>query len=130
MLRALGVNEMFSLTTQELDNAFAAIQRHRYSELLPAPPEWGEVVAKWAAVRDAIAKIDLDTYIPYKPLTVVSPKHRANVRVLHLLQPQDRSIFAALTLIAKRDIEANRLPTRSKRVFSFRASLVDGELYS
>lgn len=121
---------MFSLTTQELDKAFAAIQRHGYSAMLPAPPEWGEVVANWAAVRDAIAQIDLDTYIPYKPLTVFSPKNRANVRVLHLLHPQDLLIYTALTLIAKRDIELNRLPTRSKRVFSYRASLADGELYS
>lgn len=121
---------MFSLTAQELDNAFAAIQRHGYSAMLPAPLEWGEVVTNWAAVRDAIAQTDLDNYIPYKPLTVFSPKNRANVRVLHLLHPQDLLIYTALTLIAKVDIEANRLPARAKRVFSYRASMVDGEIYS
>lgn len=122
---------MFSLTAQELDNAFTAIQHHGYSAMLPAPPEWGEVVANWATIRDAIAQIDLDTYSPYKPLTVFSPKNRANVRVLHLLHPQDLLIYTALTLIAKHDIESNRLPIRSKRVFSYRAApMNDGEIYN
>jgi hypothetical protein len=61
------INEMFSLTAQELDNAFAAIQHHGYSAMLPAPPEWGEVVASWATIRDAIAQIDLDTYRRISP---------------------------------------------------------------
>ena len=122
---------MFSLTAQELDNAFSAIQHHGYSAMLPAPPEWGVVAANWPAIREAISQIDLDTYAPYKPLTVFSPKNRANVRVLHLLHPQDLVIYTALTLIAKKDIEANRLSTRLKTVFSYRAALTkDGELYN
>lgn len=122
---------MFSLTTTELDNALAAIQHHGYSAMLPAPPEWDTVVTNWPAIRDSIRQIDLDTYVPYKPLTVFSPKNRANVRVLHMLHPQDLLIYTALTLIAKNDIEKNRLPTKSKNVFSYRASLSsDGEIYS
>lgn len=122
---------MFSLTAQELDNAFSAIQHHGYSAMLPTPPEWNVVVANWPAIRAAIAQIDLDTYAPYKPLTVFSPKNRANVRVLHQLHPQDLLIYTALVLIAKSDIEVNRLPARSKRVFSYRAApTTDGELYN
>jgi len=122
---------MFSLTAQELDNAFAAIQHHGYSAMLPTPPEWIEAVANWTTIRDAITQIDLDTYTPYKPLTVFSPKNRANVRVLHLLHPQDLLIYTALTLIAKHDIESNRLPFRSKKIFSYRASPTnDGEIYN
>ncbi|WP_165971224.1 RNA-directed DNA polymerase [Luteimonas terrae] len=99
--------------------------------MLPAPPEWDVVVANWPAIRDAIGQIDLDTYVPYKPLTVFSPKNRANVRVLHLLHPHDLLIYTALTLIAKKDIEANRLPARSKNVFSYRAApTTDGEIYN
>lgn len=115
--------KLFWLTTQALDNAFSAIQRHGYSAMLPAPPEWSQVVANWAAIRDAVAQIDFDTYVRYKPLKIFSPKNRANVRVLHLLHSQDLLIFTALTLIAKRDIEANRLPVRSKRIFSYRAPI-------
>ena len=122
---------MFSLTTPELDNALAAIQHHGYSAMLPTPPEWDTVVANWPAIRDSIRQIDLDNYVPYKPLTVFSPKNRANVRVLHMLHPQDLLIYTALTLVAKNDIEKNRLPTKSKNVFSYRASLSsDGEIYS
>ncbi|WP_336683685.1 RNA-directed DNA polymerase [Stenotrophomonas maltophilia] len=122
---------MFALTAQELENSFSAIQHHGYSAMLPAPPEWDVVVANWPAIRDAIAQIDLDTYTPRKPMLVFSPKNRANVRALHLLHPQDLLIYTALTLIAKNDIEANRIPVRSKRVFSYRAEPTkDGELYN
>lgn len=112
---------MFALSTQELDNALAAIQHHGYSTMLPDPPEWGVVAANWPAVRDVIEKLDLDTYEPFKLMRVFAPKSRANVRVMHLLHPQDLLIYTALVLIAKNDIEANRVPAKAKRVFSYRA---------
>lgn len=121
---------MFTLTIQELDNAFSAIQHHGYSAMLPLPPEWNTVVTNWAAIRDSIRQLDLDTYSPHKPLTVFSPKNRANVRVLHLLHPQDLIIYTALTLIAKNDIEKNRLIKKEKKVFSYRVDTnVEGEIY-
>src|SRR5688572_5790050 len=109
---------MFFLTAQELENARAAIDRHGYSAMLPAPPEWGVVASNWASIRDAIERIDLDTYDPYAPLKSFAPKGRATVRPLHLLHPQDLLIYTALTLIAKNDVEAARVPRSTKRVFS------------
>lgn len=120
----------FSLTQKELDDALAAIEHHGYSTMLPQPPEWLVVKANWDTVREAISRLDLDTYQPYSPLQVFSPKNRANVRILHLLHPQDLIIYTALTLIAKTDIESQRVSTRSKKVFSYRASTQSGEIYN
>src|SRR4051812_4212576 len=113
----------FALTSDELDNAFAAISHHGYSAMLPEPPEWPIVAANWPAVRAILEKIDLDTYDPFAPMRVFAPKTRANVRVIHMLHPQDLLIYTALVLIAKNDIEAHRVPTKAKRVFSYRADM-------
>src|SRR6185436_13620314 len=96
---------MFTLTTDELDNARSAISHHGYSAMLPQPPEWSVIEANWDTIRDIVQNIDLDTYEPFKPLPVFAPKNRANVRITHLLHPQDLLIYTALVLIAKNDIE-------------------------
>lgn len=121
---------MFSLTSGELDSAMGAIAHHGYSAMLPQPPEWQIVVANWPAIRSSLEGIDLDTYLPQKPLEVFAPKNRASVRVLYLLHPQDLILYTALTLIAKKDIEANRIPLAAQKVFSYRGDAgKPGELY-
>jgi hypothetical protein len=112
---------MFQLTQGELDDAFAAIERHGYSTMVPAAAEWTIIQANWAEVRAHIQSLDLDSYKPYAPLKVFAPKNRANVRIVHILHPQDLLIYTALVCIARRDIEANRISVRAQRVFSFRA---------
>lgn len=111
----------FTLTTTELDNARDAINHHGFSTMLPPPPEWEIVNSNWDTVRAALEKIDLDTYEPFKLTKVFAPKNRANIRVVHLLHPQDLIIYTALVLIARDDIEKNRISKKSKRVFSYRA---------
>lgn len=119
---------MFNLTILELDNAFAAINHHGYSTMLPDPIEWQVVQQNWAAIRGALEKIDLDTYEPYRPMKVFAPKSRANIRVTHLLHPQDLIIYTAMVLIAKDDIEAHRVATKAKRVFSYRADATSAHI--
>jgi hypothetical protein len=53
-------------------------------------------------------------------MKVFAPKGRANIRIVHLLHPQDLIIYTALVLIVKNDIEAYRLPKKSQRIFSYR----------
>lgn len=121
---------MFALTSAELDNAKAAIAHHGYSAMLPQPPEWQVVEANWPAIRDSLERIDLDTYEPQKPMRVFAPKNRASVRLLYMLHPQDLILYTALTLIAKNDIEANRIPVSARKVFSYRADTTKpAELY-
>ena len=110
----------FKLSEQELDNALSAINHHGYSAMLPEPVEWAEVQNNWKDIRDNIKEIDLDNYEPYKPMKIFAPKSRANIRVVHLLHPQDLIIYTALTLIVKDDVEQERLSKRTQRVFSFR----------
>jgi hypothetical protein len=122
---------MFNLSALELDCAFAAISHHGYSTMLPQPPEWAVVTANWPAIRESIERIDLDVYEPVKPLKVFAPKNRANIRLLHLLHPQDLIVYTALVLISKSDIEASRIPLNAKRVFSYRADIrKPNELYN
>lgn len=111
---------MFNLTEQELENAFLAINHHGYSAMLPEPYEWQAIKNKWQEIRDHIKSIDLDSYEPYKPMKIFAPKNRANIRVVHLLHPQDLIIYTALVLIIKNDIEDSRINKKSKRVFSYR----------
>ncbi len=111
---------MFKLTDTELQNAFEAICHHGYSTMLPQPYEWQFVVVKWPKVKAYLAQIDLDMYIPYKPMRVFAPKSRANIRVVHLLHPEDLVIYTALILIVKNDIESARISRKSRRVFSYR----------
>lgn len=114
---------MFILTEEELNNAFHAIEHHGYSTMLPEPLEWLAVRNNWDEVRVALTKIDLDNYVPYEPMRVFAPKNRANIRITHLLHPQDILIYTALTLIVKNDIEGARVTKKSRRVFSYRVDL-------
>jgi Reverse transcriptase (RNA-dependent DNA polymerase) len=114
---------MFQLTEAELQNAFEAISHHGNSAMLPPPHEWRSVVDKWPDIKAYLAQQDLDIYEPYKPLRVFAPKTRANIRVLHLLHPEDLLIYTALVLIVKNDIENERIPRQSRRVYSYRVDV-------
>lgn len=111
----------FNLTEEELENAFAAIEHHGYSALLPEPPEWALIRENWSAIRADIAEKDLDTYAPYKVTRLYAPKSRATSRLVSLLHPQDLIIYTALTIIVKDDLERARLERRRQRVYSYRA---------
>lgn len=119
---------MFNLSDAELNSAFAAINHHGFSAMLPDPVEWSTVVANWPAIRDALEKIDLDVYEPYKLTRVYAPKSRASIRVVHLLHPQDLILYTALVLIAKNDIESHRVPQNNRRVFSYRADTANPDV--
>lgn len=121
---------MFKLTSEEIDLAIEAINHHGYSAMLPQPVEWNDVISNKNEIRDYISEIDLDTYEPFKAMKIFAPKNRANIRIVHLLHPQDLIIYTALTLIVKNDIESNRISKKSKRVFSYRVDLSkDNRLY-
>ncbi|RNC85218.1 MAG: RNA-directed DNA polymerase [Balneola sp.] len=111
---------MFKLTETEIENAIKAIEFHGYSALLPEPIEWQVVLENRVEITNYIKELDLDNYKPFKPMKVFAPKNRANIRVVHLLHPQDLIIYTALTIIVKNDIEAGRISKKAKRVFSYR----------
>jgi len=63
-------------------------------------------------------------------MIVFAPKSRATVRPVCLLHPIDLIIYSALTLIVKDDLEAERIPVRSRRIFSFRAGNEPNRFYA
>jgi hypothetical protein len=98
--------------------------------MLPPPAEWRVVEAKWPEVKHYLMEVDLDNYDPHKPLRIFAPKSRANIRVVHLLHPEDLLLYTALVLIVKDDLEAARISKKAKRVFSYRSdSSVPNRLY-
>ena len=111
---------MFKLTDTELQSAYEVISEHGYSALFPPPPEWTTVMNNWPEVKQFLAGIDLDEYVPYKPLRIFVPKSRANLRVAHLLHPEDLIIYTALVIVVKDDLENARVSRRARRVFSYR----------
>lgn len=111
---------MFNLMEAELQASFEAIEHHGYSTMLPTPSEWKVVQANWSAVKQYLSQIDLDTHEPHKSLRVFAPKSRANVRVVHLLHPEDLLIYTALVLIVKDDLERARISRNARRIFSYR----------
>ncbi len=112
----------FNLSRFELQNAFEAIEHHGYSTLVPTPPEWEIVRQNWENICQEIAAIDLDEYTPSRPMVLYAPKSRATVRPICLLHPIDLVIYSALTLIVKDDLEGERVPIGSRRVFSYRSN--------
>ncbi len=121
---------MFKLTSEEIERAIEAVNHHGYSAMIPQPVEWDDVVTNKNDIRDYIAEIDLDTYKPFNAMKMFAPKSRANIRVVHLLHPQDLIIYTALTIIVKNDIESNRISKKSRRVFSYRVDTSkDNRLY-
>ena len=121
---------MFKLMESELQNAFEAINHHGYSAMLPPAYEWKSIVANWVKVKQFLVHTDLDTYSPYEPLQVFAPKNRANLRVVHILHPEDLLIYTALVLIVKNDLEVGRISRKAQRVFSYRIdSSVQNTLY-
>lgn len=122
---------MFKLTEDELQRGFEAIEYHGHGALLPPFEEWKFLRENWAAIRVEIAATDLDQYQPTLPLRVYAPKNRATVRVVSQLHPVDLLIYTTLVLIVGRDIEANRIPTRQRRVFSYRrGDVAENRLYA
>ena len=122
---------MFKLTNAELQNAFEAISHHGYSALFPPSPEWTTVTNNWDAIRGYLSEIDLDQYTPHAPLRVFAPKSRANLRVAHLLHPEDLILYTALVILIKNDLEKARVSLRARRVFSYRVDqTVSNRLYA
>ena len=120
---------MFQLTKPELDCAKAAIEHHRYSTLLPEPPEWNDVSEHWPVLRSYLCGLNLERYTPREPLAITVAKDAMSVRLVHLLHPEDMLLYTALTMIVKEEIEGVRAPRTKRRVYPYRASESDSRLY-
>ena len=120
---------MFKLKKSELNRAKQAIEHHGYSTLLPKPIEWEHLTCHWPDIRAELCDIDLEHYEPRRPIVITAAKNEKNTRILHLLHPEDMLIYTSMVLIIKDDIEAARLPRTEQRVYSYRASRHDGQIY-
>ena len=121
---------MFSLSKKELRRAKKAIEHHGYSTMLPDPLEPNVLSSHWQEIRNQLGRIDLEDYRPLHPIVMAAAKSNTGIRHLHLLHPEDLILYTSLTLLIKDDIEASRIPSDVKRVYSYRADDCDHRLYA
>lgn len=120
---------MLKLNELELNRAKRAIEHHGYSTLLPKPVEWEDLANHWPDIRAGLCNIDLEHYQPRRPIVITAAKNEKSTRILHLLHPEDMLIYTSMVLIVKEGIEAARLPRTEKRVYSYRASRCNDQIY-
>lgn len=102
---------------------------HGVGSFFPPPPELRIVEDDWDAVVDHIQKLDLDTYKPNPVLNSYVAKDSKVIRPIELLHIQDVLILVTLCRLLRDSVEAARLPTSSKKSFSYRAGSRREALY-
>jgi len=118
------------LTEAELDAAMRFVRETRYSYSLPVPFELEAVHHCWDSVRPVLARINLLSHPPRKPLTLMAPKQRYAIRPVQLLDPLDLLLLSGLVLRIAEVIEAHRPRADRDIVHSFRIQrAADGSLH-
>jgi hypothetical protein len=120
----------FVLHEDVLEQGFRTILHHGYGDFFPCPPEWDIVRANWTALKSILAKIDLREYQPFRPTRAFAPKSKINLRPVMLLHPVDLILYTSLVSQLIDVIDDRRIDETENRVFSFRYSGADDELYS
>jgi hypothetical protein len=121
---------VFCLDEKALDCGFHAIQHHGYGDFFPDPPEWDIVQRNWPELRSLLAKIDLYRYQPFRPTRAFAPKSKIFLRPVTLLHPVDLILYTSLSARLVLAIDDHRIREHQGRVFSFRYSGEDDELYA
>jgi len=119
----------FHLDEETLDSGFAAVVHHGYGDFFPNPPEWDIVEANRPELRAVLMKIDLANYQPFRPTRAFAPKSKIFLRPVTLLHPVDLILYTSLVARLVSVIDDGRVPESQGRVYSFRYSGEDGELY-
>ncbi|MBB5062785.1 TIR domain-containing protein [Granulicella mallensis] len=121
--------DTFCLSEETLDSAFNAILHHGYGDFFPDPPEWAVVESDWTELRTLLTKVDLYHYQPFRPTRAFAPKSKIFLRPVTLLHPVDLILYTALVARLVSAINDRRISESEARVFSFRFSGEDNELY-
>lgn len=119
----------FFLDEKTLDWGFDAILHHGYGDFFPDPPEWTVVEKNWPELRTVLTKIDLYSYQPFRPTRAFAPKSKIFLRPVSLLHPVDLILYTSLAAKLVSVIDDYRVSESQGRVFSFRYSGEDDELY-
>ena len=88
---------MFSLTEADLEWSLKHLLRFHSSDFFPKLFEFDAIKADWPRVREHLLTLDLATYVPKTPFTLLAPKANGTFRTVHQLEPLDALIYTALT---------------------------------
>jgi hypothetical protein len=86
------------LTLQErsLDWALHHLCRYGDSDFFPHMLELDAIRANWEEVKTHILGINLEGYVPQRPLVRFAPKLSGNYRMVHRLDPIDSLVYTAM----------------------------------
>jgi hypothetical protein len=88
---------MFSLSEADLEWSLKHLLRFHSSDFFPKLFEFDAIKADWPRVREHLLTLDLETYVPKTPFTLLAPKANGTFRTVHQLEPLDALIYTALT---------------------------------
>lgn len=121
---------MLKLRPSSLDWALEHVKRFNDTDVLPPPFEYLAIDHDWAGIKAYLASQDILTWNVRAHRSLLAPKSRYAFRVVTQLDPLDFLIFAALIREIGKDVEANRVSTVQKTVFSYRIlPAADGQLF-
>src|SRR5688572_9102188 len=97
-----------------------SLDKHGDTDLFPKPVEMKVLGANLVAVVKEIAGLDLSKHQPVAPRRFIVPKDDLSYRAATQLDPLDSVILTALIKQCGAGIEARRIPSANKIVFSYR----------
>ena len=122
---------MFHVRATSLEWALKHIRRYYSSDFFPAAFEFDAISDQWSTVKTHIRSLDLESYVPRTPVTLLAPKPNGTFRVVHHLDPVDALLYAALIFEISEIVEAYRVPASAEIACSYRISPeIDGSFFA
>jgi hypothetical protein len=111
---------VYNLQETELEWSLKHLLRFYSSDFFPKPFEFEAIKADWPFIRQELLKLDLATYVPKTPLSLLAPKANGCFRVVHQIDPLDALIYTALVKQEAGIFEAYRIPQSEAIACSYR----------
>jgi hypothetical protein len=114
----------------DLEWSLKHLLRFYSSDFFPRGFEFEAIKADWPYIREHLLGIDLSTYVPKTPLSLLAPKPNECYRVVHQLDPLDALIYTSLVKQAALVFEGYRIPQSEGIACSYRiAPDLDGSFF-
>jgi len=122
---------MLKLSPASYDWALNHLLGEYDTDLFPLPFEIQTIQALWGSLREEFERLDLSNYTWRGGRRFIVPKNLLAFRAATQLDPIDSLVMSALIYEHGAKLEASRIPSSEKRVFSYRlAPSHDGKLYA
>lgn len=121
---------MYRLQETDLEWSLRHLLRFYSSDFFPKNFEFEAIKADWAFIKEYLLGLDLSSYVPKTPLSLLAPKPNECYRVVHQLDPLDGLIYTSLVKEAALVFENYRIPQAEAIACSYRiAPDLDGSFF-